>query len=105
MIDTPTIEYTLSYVAGFIFLISLCLYIYLLIEDYRTKAFHTTEEYFWIGAYFIIIIVCFFFSYYFISKSNNRILRLQENFKKSHHVDFIGHNKKIPINTKVFNNY
>jgi amino acid permease len=95
----PLIENTLSYVAGFIFLVAICIYIYLLTEDYKTKTKHTTEEQAWIYIYLVILISCFFFSYYFINKSNERIVKLQNKLgsKFKNHVNFVGKNPKIPI--------
>jgi len=67
MIESPGLKHILSYIAGFIFLAAIAVYIYLLVEDRRMKTPHTTEETFWIYLFLVILILGFFFSYYFIS--------------------------------------
>ena len=97
MIDTPILKNTLSYIAGFIFIAAIAIYLYLLIEDNRQKTNHDTEETFWIYLFLVLLVLGFFFSYYFISKSTNRIIDMQENFKSRGHLKFVGKNPRIPV--------
>lgn len=97
MIDSPILKHTLSYIAGFIILAAIATYIYLLVEDYRTKTEHTSEETFWIYLFLVILIIGFFASYYFINRSNDRVNKLEEQFKNRVHLKFVGKNPRIPI--------
>ena len=97
MIDSPILKHTLSYVAGTIFLVAIAAYIYLLVEDYRTKTEHTQEEKFWIYLFLVILVLGFFASYYFINRSNTRVNKLEETFRNKGHLKFVGKNPRIPV--------
>ncbi len=97
MIDSPVLKHTLSYIAGFIFLAAIAIYIYMLVEDYRTKTEHTEEEKFWIYLFLAILVLGFFSSYYFINRSNARVIKLEESFKTRSHLKFVGKNPRIPV--------
>jgi len=80
------LTYLLSYVTGFIFLIAIAIYIYILVVDKLENAKHTTEEISWMYGFLCILIIGFIVSYYVISKSiedgNNKINKINK-IKKS----------------------
>jgi len=59
----------LGYTAGFIFLVAIVIYLYMLIVDNIEKSKHSTEEIVWIYAFLVVLIIGFIISYYTISKS------------------------------------
>lgn len=63
------LKYTFGYANGFIFLIGLMIYIYLLIVDYLDNEKHSTEEKVWIYLFLCILIIGFIVSYYSITCS------------------------------------
>ena len=95
----------LSYIAGFVFLVGIAVYLFMIISDLRNSEKHTKEEKFWIYFLFVLLVLGFFTSYYLISKSNTRIKLLQESsgenpFKMGTRVKFIGHKPSIPVKAR-----
>lgn len=100
MIETPVLKHALSYIAGFIFIIAIAAYIYLLIHDRKENTIHSQEENFWIYLFLALLILGFFSSYYLIRKSNEKVIELQNSFKGHKKIEFIGKNPRININGK-----
>jgi predicted membrane channel-forming protein YqfA (hemolysin III family) len=64
------IKYTLCYLSGFIFFITLIMYMYMLIQDYIENEKHTAEETAWIYGMLIVLILGFCVSFYLISEES-----------------------------------
>lgn len=69
VIKEHPLRYTFGYIAGFIFIIGIMIYIYLLIIDTKDNSIHTIEEKIWIILFLILLILGFFLSYYSITCS------------------------------------
>jgi len=68
-IDVPhPLKYTFGYATGFIFLLGIMIYLYLLITDHlEDPNQHTVEETIWIYMFLCILIIGFILSYYTIT--------------------------------------
>ena len=95
--DRPNLKHTLSYLAGSVFLVGIIVYLYLMIQDQRSETKHTREENFWIYFGLVILVLGCFGSYYLISKSNTRVNRTLEDFKKRAEIKFVGQNPRIKV--------
>lgn len=61
-------KHTFSYATGFIFLLGIIIYLYLLIIDkLENNSQHTIEENIWIYSFLFILILGFIISYYLIT--------------------------------------
>ena len=64
------LKYTFGYATGFIFILGIVIYLYLLIIDHlEDPNQHTTEETVWIYLFLVIMIIGFGLSYYSITCS------------------------------------
>jgi undecaprenyl pyrophosphate phosphatase UppP len=64
------LKYTFGYATGFIFLLGIVIYLYLLIMDHlENNNQHSLEETVWIYLFLVILIIGFFISYYTITCS------------------------------------
>ncbi len=99
-IDVPhPLKYTFGYATGFIFLLGIMIYLYLLITDHlEDPNQHTTEETVWIYLFLSILIIGFMLSYYSITCGIKAVKELSEykEIAKTNHWSF-GGVKKIPI--------
>ena len=66
-----SIQYTLGYMSGFIFLIAIIIYIYFIIVDNLEQDNHTLEETSWIYGFLVLLLLGFISSFYAISRNNN----------------------------------
>jgi hypothetical protein len=98
-IDVPhPLKYTFGYATGFIFLLGIMIYLYLLITDHlEDPNQHSTEETIWIYMFLCILVIGFMLSYYTITCSIKEIKNSVDYQKvaKEHRWGF-GGIKKIP---------
>jgi hypothetical protein len=69
-IEPKRLKYILGYAAGFVFIVAIIIYLYMLIIDNLEQEKHTTEETAWIYGFLVVLVVGFVVSYYTISESN-----------------------------------
>lgn len=66
------LKYAFGYATGFIFLLGIMIYIYLLINDHlENPTQHSTEETIWIYLFLCILVIGFMISYYSINCLKN----------------------------------
>jgi uncharacterized BrkB/YihY/UPF0761 family membrane protein len=65
------LKYTFGYATGFIFLLGIMIYLYLLIMDHleENPSQHSIEETIWIYMFLVVLIIGFILSYYSITCS------------------------------------
>jgi hypothetical protein len=88
------LKYTFGYATGFIFLLGIMIYLYLLITDRleQNSSKHSMEENIWIYSFLVVLIIGFIVSYYSIVssiKSTNELVISKRGFG-------FGGLKKIP---------
>lgn len=87
------LKYMFGYLSGFIFLLGIVIYLYLLITDHlEDLTQHTTEEIVWMYLFLCILVIGFILSYYTITYSIYTV----ENLNTVKENGF-GGIKKIPI--------
>lgn len=93
--DIPhPLKYTFGYATGFIFLLGIMTYIYLLIMDHlENPNQHSTEETIWIYLFLCILVIGFMLSYYSITCSISNVEK-SESYKKN--FSFGGSKMNIP---------
>jgi len=64
------LKYILGYASGFVFLVAIIIYLYMIIVDNLEESTHTKEETIWIYGFLVVLVVGFVISYYIISMSN-----------------------------------
>jgi len=67
-LDHP-LRYSFRYATGFIFLIGIMIYLYILFGDHLEESTHSTEEKVWIYLYLVVLVLGFALSYYLINCS------------------------------------
>lgn len=78
------LKYTFGYATGFIFLLGIMAYLYLIIIDYlENPDQHSLEEKIWIYSFLIILIIGFILSYYTIICSIYCV-KNSDSYKKIH---------------------
>lgn len=81
------LKYTFGYATGFIFLVGIMIYLYMLIMDHlENPTQHSTEEIVWIYLFLCIMIIGFILSYYTITCSIKEL--------KDNNTDYLNYAKK-----------
>ncbi len=88
------LKYTFGYATGFIFLLGITIYLYLLITDHLDGSDHSVEEKIWMYSFLVILVIGFLISYYSITCSIKCLST--ENTSKSTY-GFGGIRKNIPL--------
>lgn len=107
-IDVPhPLKYTFGYATGFIFLLGIMIYLYLLVVDnLENPTQHSTEETIWIYLFLCVLIIGFILSYYSITCSIKSIKDSESytTFAKRAGFAFGGSRKNIPSRPSVGQN-
>jgi hypothetical protein len=97
------LKYIFGYATGFIFLVGIMIYLYILIMDHlENPNQHSIEETVWIYLFLCIMIIGFILSYYTITcsikelKDRNDYKVVEENLKKKTGFAFGGSKMNIP---------
>lgn len=75
------LKYTFGYITGFIFLLGIAIYLYMLLLNYQNKKEFTHEEKIWVYSFLGIMIIGFILSYYSIMCSIKKVTNSTE-YKK-----------------------
>jgi nitrate reductase gamma subunit len=95
-------KYTFGYATGFIFLLGIMIYLYLLVIDYlENPTQHSVEESVWIYLFLCILIIGFILSYYSITCCIKKSI---ENEKKHEFGRFGGSKMNIPTRPSIGQN-
>jgi len=101
-LDIPyPLKHTFGYATGFIFLLGIMIYLYLLIIDYLENPIqHTTEETIWMYIFLSILVIGFILSYYSIMCSISSVTN-SESYKQKFATNSFGGLKRIPVKPSI----
>jgi hypothetical protein len=92
------LKYIFGYATGFIFLVGIMIYLYILIMDHlENPNQHSTEETVWIYLFLCIMIIGFILSYYSITCSIKNVKDMPEYKKQLEKIDFAFGGSKMNV--------